>query len=156
EGRRRLAYETELDELNERFGIGLAGEPADEAEDVPFTWEAFQDRLADSGTEIERNPRAFAQQVMQHIPAMMIVFLPLVALALKISYIGSKRYYVEHLVFALHYHSAVFLIFLLWILWDETAQRVTALQSLAAWISAAVWIYIVVYLYRSMRRVYGQ
>lgn len=158
QGRRRLAYEEELEELNRRFGIGVDASAAEAKEEQGqgFTWSGFEERLESSAREIEKYPGAFMQRVMQHIPTMMFVFLPLVALVLKLAYIGSRRYYVEHLVFTLHYHSAVFLIFLLWLLWAELVERVEQLQVLAGWVSAAVWIYITYYLYRSMRRVYGQ
>src|SRR5690606_546515 len=158
QGRRRLAYEEELEELNRRFGIGVDASAAEAKEEQGqgFTWSGFEERLESSAREIEKYPGAFMQRVMQHIPTMMFVFLPLVALVLKLAYIGSRRYYVEHLVFTLHYHSAVFLLFLLWLLWAELAERVEQLQVLAGWVSAAVWIYITYYLYRSMRRVYGQ
>ena len=40
---------------------------------------------------------------------MVLCCIPLFALVLKILYIFKKRYYIEHLVFALHTHAFVFL-----------------------------------------------
>lgn len=117
---------------------------------------AFEERLERGGRAVQKNPRAFFQAMMQQIPTMMFVFLPLIALVLKLLYIGSSRYYVEHLIFTLHVHSAVFVILLLWLLFGELAKIWAPLQALSGWINALVWVYIPVYLYRSLRCVYGQ
>lgn len=116
----------------------------------------IDERMARGAEAIQRNPRAFIKTMLDNIPSMMLIFLPLIALILKFLYIFSRRYYVEHLMFSLHFHSAVFLLLLLWILFIELAETWTRLAVLVPWSSAAVWIYIPVYLYKSMRRVYGQ
>lgn len=116
----------------------------------------IDERMARGMEAIEKNPRAFIKTMISNIPSMMLVFLPLIALILKVLYIFSRRYYVEHLMFSLHFHSAVFLLLLLWMLFLELSLAWTALEVLRPWLTAAVWIYIPVYLYKSMRRVYGQ
>lgn len=116
----------------------------------------FEARLERGADAFRDDPRAFADAVMQQIPAMMFLFLPLIALVLKVLYIGSGRYYVEHLVFTLHFHSAVFVMVLMWLLFEESAEYVAALQPLSFWVTLAVYLYIPVYLYRSLRCVYGQ
>jgi len=45
-----------------------------------------------------------------NIPKMMFVFLPLLAVVMLLMYWRPRRYYVEHLVFFLHTHAAMFLI----------------------------------------------
>jgi hypothetical protein len=47
------------------------------------------------------------------IPKMMFVLLPLFALFLTLFYSRKKYSYTEHAIFSLHFHSAVFLIFLI-------------------------------------------
>lgn len=116
----------------------------------------IDERMAHGTEAIKKNPRAFVKTMLDNIPSMMLIFLPLIALILKLLYIFSRRYYVEHLMFSLHFHSAVFLLLLLWILFGELAEAWTVLAVLVPWLTAAVWIYIPVYLYKSMRRVYGQ
>jgi hypothetical protein len=44
-----------------------------------------------------------------NLPLMMFLLLPIYALLLKLLYLRSGRYYVEHIIFALHTHSAIFL-----------------------------------------------
>lgn len=116
----------------------------------------FEARLERGAEALRDDPRGFADAVMQQIPAMMFLFLPLIALVLKLLYIGSGRYYVEHLIFTLHFHSAVFVMVLLWLLFEELTKHVAALQPLSFWVTLAVYLYIPVYLYRSLRSVYGQ
>lgn len=118
--------------------------------------ESLNQRMARGAQAIKENPRAFVRTLVDNIPSMMFIFLPLIALALKILYLFSRRYYVEHLMFSLHIHSAVFLILLFWMMAGELADAWTPLDRIMGWITAAVWIYIPVYLYKSMRRVYGQ
>ncbi len=47
---------------------------------------------------------------VSNIPKVMFFFLPVFALLLKVFYIRRKRFYVEHLIFALHFHAFLFLI----------------------------------------------
>jgi hypothetical protein len=117
---------------------------------------SLDERLARGAEVIKENPRAFVRTLIDNIPAMMFVFLPLIAFGLKILYPFSRRYYVEHLIFSLHLHSAVFLILLFWMLFGGLADAFEPLAIIEGWLTAAVWIYIPVYLYKAMRRVYGQ
>ena len=60
-------------------------------------------------TQEEFRPR-FAGALQQNLPTMMFFLLPIFALILKVLYPLSKRYYIEHVVFSLHFHSFVFLV----------------------------------------------
>jgi hypothetical protein len=105
--------------------------------------------VADSG-------RSFANRLVDNVPAALFVLLPLMALVLKMLYPLSKRYYVEHLLFVLHFHAFFFLILTLEVLFSRTATRL-ALPELVTNLSVfAVSVYVPVYLYKAMRRVYGQ
>ena len=100
--------------------------------------------------------RAFANQLLDNVPASLFLLLPLMALILKILYPLSQRYYVEHLLFVLHFHAFFFLILTLEILFS----RLAALLALPGWLGNitlfAVSLYIPLYLYKAMRRVYEQ
>lgn len=105
--------------------------------------------VADSG-------RSFINQLLDNIPAALFVLLPLMALALKMLYPLSKRYYVEHLLFVLHFHAFFFLILTLEVLFSRMAAWLS-LPSLLANLSVfVVSLYVPVYLYKAMRRVYEQ
>lgn len=100
--------------------------------------------------------KALGSKLLDNIPAALIALLPLMALVLKVLYPLSKRYYVEHVLFVVHYHAFFFLILSLQIIFG----RLIALLGLPGFFSgittAAVSIYIPVYLAMAMRRVYGQ
>ena len=46
-----------------------------------------------------------------YLPAAMFFVLPLYALMLKVFYVRRRRYYAEHLVFSMHIHTIVFMVF---------------------------------------------
>jgi len=113
------------------------------------------------GKEIEANPDLIKDKVFELLPATMFVLLPLVALLLKFWYTFAKKYYVEHLIFALHNHSFLFVVLLIMMLantfagWREPLEDgwlTTAVNVL----NVAIWIWIPVYLLISLKRVYQQ
>ena len=100
--------------------------------------------------------QAFVNQLLDNVPASLFLLLPLMALILKLLYPLSQRYYVEHLLFVLHFHAFFFLILTLEVLFS----RLAALLALPGWLGNvtifAVSLYIPLYLYKAMRRVYEQ
>ena len=78
------------------------------------------------------------------------------AMILKTLYPLSKRYYVEHLLFVVHFHAFVFLILTLQVLFDRFISFVGITDTASDITVFAVSLYIPVYLYKSMRRVYEQ
>lgn len=104
---------------------------------------------ADSGRE-------FLERLLDNVPASLFILLPLMALVLKVLYPLSKRYYVEHLLFVLHYHAFVFLILTLEVLWSRFVSVIRMPELLSDLTVFVISVYIPVYLYRSMRRVYEQ
>jgi hypothetical protein len=100
--------------------------------------------------------RAFFSKLLDNVPAALFILLPLMALMLKILYPLSRRYYVEHLLFVVHYHAFVFLILTLQIVFSRMIGFAGLPEALADATTFAVLIYIPVYLYKGMRRVYEQ
>jgi hypothetical protein len=98
------------------------------------------------------------QKMREHIPQMMFFFLPLIALSGKLLYLGSRRYYAEHLLFFVHFHAFFFLAAAInnvlgWLLgWFKGGWA----STIAVLLTTGLVIYIPVYLYKAMRRVYGQ
>lgn len=110
---------------------------------------ACRNVTADGGKSLER-------AAVDNIPIMMVIFIPVLALVMKLLYPLSKRYYVEHLVFFLHYHAFGFFVLLLLIFayefgvaidWSQAAWRIVAIIGSG---------YMALYLFLGMRRVYGQ
>ena len=113
------------------------------------------------GKEIEANPDLIKDKVFELLPATMFVLLPLVALLLKFWYTFAKKYYVEHLIFALHNHSFLFVVLLIIMLantfagWREPSEDGLITTAVNV-INVAIWIWIPVYLFISLKRVYQQ
>jgi hypothetical protein len=100
--------------------------------------------------------RALVDNLLDNVPAALIVLLPLMAFVLKALYPLSKRYYVEHLLFFVHFHAFFFLILSLQIVFARIAAMLAIPEAIVVLTLVAVSLYIPVYLFISMRRVYGQ
>ena len=88
------------------------------------------------------------------LPLALILFLPLLALALKLLYLRRKRFFVEHLLFAIHFQSALFLaLTLTWAL--ASLFGLNLLPRVAGYALAGMSI-LLVYLPLALRRVYRQ
>lgn len=100
--------------------------------------------------------KALIDGLLDNIPAALIVLLPLMALVLKALYPLSKRYYVEHLLFFVHFHAFFFLILTLQILFMRFSGWVGIPEAIPILATVATSLYIAVYLFVAMRKVYGQ
>ena len=87
---------------------------------------------------------------------MMFVFLPMVALVMLLLYWRPRRYYVEHLVFFLHTHAAMFLILLLEVPVSWAVAAVPSPKSSSGLVTLGTGVYAAWYVYRAMRVYYGQ
>lgn len=94
--------------------------------------------------------------VLDNIPVALIVLMPIMALVLKVLYPLSRRYFVEHLLFFVHFHSFFFLILTLQVLYARFAGLVSLPEVAKILPIVAAAFYIPVYLYKSMRQVYDQ
>jgi len=94
--------------------------------------------------------------MLDNIPIALIVLMPVMALVLKGLYPLSRRYFVEHLLFFVHFHSFFFLILTLQILFARFAALVHLPEAIKVLTIVAAGFYIPVYLYKAMRRVYAQ
>lgn len=141
---------------NRRFGVWIT---PDSTGAVPGNW-------ADSvaiNTGIERLDSVVARRLrqlgglppdeamnqvltsaLQRAPTVMFLLLPVFALLLKVLYVRSRRYYVEHFIFSLHYHGFAFLLFTVMLLLERT--------PVAPFL--VLWLFL--YLPVALRRVYAQ
>ena len=128
-------------------------------EDVP---EWVQKRFSDERMKqiCERNKARgnenFADAILDNVPVALIVLLPLMALVLKLLYPLSRRYFVEHLLFFVHFHAFFFLILMLQIIFARIVSWLSLAGTISTIIIVATSFYIPVYLYKAMRRVYAQ
>jgi hypothetical protein len=122
---------------------------------------SYEDRLRQACTKIMADKATFGRALWDNLPTMMFVFLPLIAVVMWVLYLGSGRYYVEHLVFFVHYHAFFFLAGILILIVEVVADPdgnivARAFDTLASALEFAFILYVPWYLYRAMRRVYGQ
>jgi hypothetical protein len=102
------------------------------------------------------NGRQFLNNLYDNIPIALIVLLPIMAFVLKLLYPLSRRYYVEHLLFFVHFHAFLFLILTLQILIGRLNSLLPTPEAVGILIIVAASFYVPVYLFVAMRRVYGQ
>ena len=131
----------------------------DADEDVP---EWIQKRFSDERLKqiCERNKARgnenIADAIVDNVPVALLVLLPIMALVLKLLYPLSRRYFVEHLLFFVHFHAFFFLILLLQIIFARLASWLSLAGAISTIIIVAIYFYIPVYLYKAMRHVYAQ
>jgi hypothetical protein len=122
----------------------------------------YEPQLRDACRKIMSDTPAFGRTLFENIPKMMFVFLPLIAAVIYLLYLGSGRYYVEHLLFVVHYHAFFFLGGLVILLverlatWTRDTTASSVFGGIGGFLIFVFALYVPYYLYRAMRRVYGQ
>jgi hypothetical protein len=151
--------------------ISFNDEPWDrETNPVDIKWapvwvnDWINDEVEASPEKAERindNPNLIVEQVFEILPATMFILLPLVALIFKFWYLFSNRYYVEHLIFALHNHSFLFVSLMLMLLLIVAEGRLSdagaaTAANVAEGLVIGLSIWMPIYLLVSLRHVYRQ
>ncbi len=103
--------------------------------------------IASQFVKTYREPKALGAFLFARLSWMMFLILPFAGLILVGLYYRKKRYFVEHLVFALHYHVAAFLLVSLGLIGDYFISG--GWSSLAFLLSLA-------YIFVAMKRYYQQ
>ena len=158
-------------EANDDSGLNVTfGDESDDpdAEDCDLDWDVsnmprwIQVRFSEERVQAvcERiradDGDTFGKRVLDNVPLALFILLPLMALVLVFLYPLSKRYYVEHLLFFVHFHAFFFLILTLQVLWTRLIGSLDGPGWLAVLPVVATSLYIPVYLFKAMRRVYEQ
>ena len=132
--------------------IHFGGPDGGEA-DSPFEkWmeTRIKEKIGEDGTKVE----LFLGTLRDHIPTMMLCCVPLFAFVLKVLYIRQRRFYVEHLVYALHIHTFAYVAIVVITLVGMAALRtVPAIQPLIVFVLSLVAVALI---FVSIRRVYRQ
>lgn len=130
------------------FTVGREGETKS-----PFAaWleKQVKEKIGEDGAKA----KLFLETLRSNIPAMMLCCIPLFAFILKILYIRKGRFYVEHLVYALHIHTFLYVAVIITSLAVMGANR--TVPALGGWITGLMTCAIVVQIFLSIRRVYQQ
>jgi uncharacterized protein DUF3667 len=110
-----------------------------------------KEKMGEKGTKMG----LFISTLFSNLPYMMLCCIPLFALVLKLLYIRRHRFYIDHLIYALHIHSFFYVGIMLIVLATIGLTRVLP-DAVSGWIIAALWITFVVQIFLSIRRVYRQ
>ncbi|TGD71763.1 DUF3667 domain-containing protein [Mangrovimicrobium sediminis] len=114
-------------------------------EDDPQWMQDFEKRLENNSRTLKDDPQRMVDAMLDYTPQMMFLLLPLFAALIQLMYLMSPYHYLQHMVFALHYHAFVYLLYMLEIGLEY------ALPSATGWLFA--WG--VLYLPLALRRAYG-
>lgn len=151
--------------------ISFNGEPWDRETnpvDIGFMPARFNEwineeieRSPEKADLIEKNPNLFVEQIFELLPGTMFVLLPVVALIFKFWYLFARRYYIEHLILALHNHSFIFVCLIIALLFEFAedwfaGRGITLGEQVAVWLNVGIGIWIPIYLLISLRHVYQQ
>ncbi len=133
-------------------GAGKAGEDSDQAlfdigvdDDAPRWLQGVADRIETNADRVNQDPSEYIDSLIDHLPQAMFIMLPLFAALLKLSYFFSAFHYLQHLVFALHYHSFVYLLYLLDLILERLGGKFEGLLA----------VLLLVYLPLALRRSYA-
>lgn len=152
----------------EKVNLLSIGNNSDGTLSFPFLSNEKSVLLNDLATQLEEKASKVLQgdsgplleQIINKLPQLMFVLLPLFAALLKIMYLFSKRFYMEHLTVALHSHSFVFINILLLefidMLQDQVATSWQWLDTALNIVSICLLAWIPVYLFIMQKRVYKQ
>ena len=117
------------------------------------TW--FMRLINKQASKAKKDKETFGQSLVQtifdNLPKMMFVLLPVFAVLLKLTYLRSKRLYVEHLIFALHSHAFTFALLTAAVLVPHVGDTQTSVTF-----AVAVCMILPLYLVAAMRNVYRQ
>ncbi len=103
-----------------------------------------------------RGADSFKDAMIDNIPIALIVLLPLMAMVLKVLYPLSRRYFVEHILFFIHFHAFFFAILIVLLLFNSLVAALSLDGTISTLVIVATSLYVPVYLYKAMRRVYAQ
>jgi hypothetical protein len=106
----------------------------------------LEKRFTTNVKSIEQDPGIFVESFVERLPYMMFLLLPLFAILVRICYFFSPFHYLQHLVFSLHYHCAVFLLLSAGMILNSMTE-----------LSTGIWIMLwsLLYLPLALVRVYG-
>lgn len=114
-----------------------------------------------AAVDILHDPLGALDSFVGNLALATLVTLPAYALLLKLFFFGARRFYTEHLVFAIYLHAFTYLAYAVrWLLPDAPGDGAPAgaggwLGEAASWLSFAIFCWSGIYAFLAMRRYYG-
>jgi hypothetical protein len=130
-------------------------------------------KLKETGKTYEMYESKFEEHEKLSAKTLVFIMVPIFAMILNLMFVGQKRYFVEHLVYALHFFSFMLLyliigVYIYAILANlavlvaklfyakEVVHQFVGFLSTDAAVSSVLGIVFMIYFFISMKRVYGQ
>lgn len=139
------------DEEDETLEVSVKDKPSSiEYVDIPDNKQAASAPIS-KDINSAKNERMIESKIKQHfadyIPYVMFLLIPFFALLLFMLFYKKKKYYASHMIFALHFHSFVFLFFTVFILvndfipesWEVTVYSILLLLP-AVYLAIALYV----------------
>ncbi len=105
--------------------------------------------LAGQFVEVLDSPEVALDKLMDNLPIALFFLLPVYAVLLQLFYLGSGRFYVEHLVFGVYLHTLSFLLMTLQMVLPDDIVIISTVSSLLP-------LGLLVYYFLALKRYYGQ
>lgn len=119
-------------------------------------------RAQTNASRIRQDPELMKHAFLSAVPSALFVLVPVLALLLRVAYLGSGRGYLEHLTVALYSHAFLCLALLALMLLNALEAWIGAYAH-GAWIAwpiglaeAALWLWMPAYLWLTQKRCYGE
>ncbi len=156
------------------WNINMPKDDSGESElvDLPFVPDSLNNwvntELAKSEIKsqaINEDPTLITSKIFDLLPMTIFALLPIFALLLKAFYLFSKRYYTEHLIFALYNHSFIFVLATIMLFFATATDRVVGsnwisedgwIHTAAQWTTGLMWVWLAIYFWIAMKRYYQQ
>lgn len=106
-------------------------------------------RLSEAVERAKANPQAFMDAMAANLPRAFFLLLPVFALLVRLLYLRQDRLYVDHLIFALHFHAFGFAVLSL------NALAIRLWNPVSTPLQLLLWTWFFAYLAIALRRVYG-
>lgn len=126
--------------------------------ELPFLSETVQQNVNERFRSFIESPKLAVNKFFSLGPQMMFLLLPVFALLLKLLYIRSGRFYMEHLIIALYSHSFILQVGVVSILVGELQSFISWnwLANIVGGLEAAFLYWIPVYLFLCQKFYYQQ
>ena len=115
---------------------------------------AFVDELNERGKRVVKNPGEFIESFKHSISKLLLVCLPFFALYTRVLFRKSGQVYLQHLIVALHFHTFVYLWWLVARGWYELIGLWS--PGFAGLLGFLTGLWMFVYPFRMLHRLFGQ
>jgi hypothetical protein len=98
--------------------------------------------------------KMFIEALQHNSPKVMFLILPLFALILKVAFSKNHKFYVEHIIYAIHLHCFLFLFLIAIMLVNLVLPH--SWQVVSEWLQFLATLVVIWYFHRSLRTVYNR